>query len=419
MKNLFLSVIVAGATVLCGAATLEQVSVRQAWPWNAKVIIAYNLTLGEGEGPNDVTVTIKDGSGATVVSDAKAFSGDLSEVGTGAHTICWDPAKAGLSKQPEFLYFTLTAEADEKRYCVIDISDTENHQYSVSYLSVMPAATWPQDCLTTKIVFRHIKPGTFMMNAPETETGYRATTIGNDVAETRHQVTLTKGFYIGVFPLTHIQSRNVVPDIGSKPGWYTDTMVAMDLSFNQMMGASESAAWCSAPMPEEGSFIHTLASRITTGSLPEGMHLSLPTEAQWEYACRAGTDAAYNDGSGCASAEDVQDLALDALGVYGKYMGHSPAGEGYSVTVDALKPNAWGLYAFHGFAREWVLDGHGLFSAAAVTDPFVATTLWPVIRGGAYNAKAADCRCSSRCYRTRSNGGWDVGARLAIIPNWN
>ena len=418
IKNMLLPFTAAFAAT-AGAATIDHVCVRQMWPWNEKVRIDYTLSGTAGE-VADVAVTVRDAAGNKLTPLVSSFSGDLNEVALGEHVIWWNPAASGLELGNTQLTFTLAAEADPQRYCVIDIS--QENAYSVSYLTAKPAGGWTDEYMTTKIVLKHIKPGVFMMGAPETEKGYVGTTTGNVVAEKRHKVTLTNDFYIGVFPVTQKQLHVVNPESGANNcTWVKDTMAMMGSSFDMFMGGSTDAAWLKAPVPCEGSWLYTLNARITSGALPAGFHLSLPTEAQWEYACRAGTDSAYNDGSDCSCAadEDVRDYALDKLGAYNKYNGSSSLNSnGYSVRVNALKPNNWGLYAFHGFTREWVLDGYGNLPATDATEPFVKTTTWPAVRGGSYSQRASQCRCSSRYYTTRYQSNWAAGGRIALIKNW-
>jgi formylglycine-generating enzyme required for sulfatase activity len=122
-------------------------------------------------------------------------------------------------------------------------------------------------------------------------------------------------------------------------------------------------------------------------SAKTGRYYRLPTEGEWEYACRAGTTTAYSFG------DDPEQL-----GEYAWFDGNS---EDAYKRVGKKKPNAWGLYDMHGNVAEWVLDQHdekGYGDSKEVKDPLVVPkTLYPrVVRGGGYNQSAVQCRSASR-----------------------
>ena len=203
-------------SMVCEAASVGEVCVRQMWPWHEKVRIDYTLSGEPGE-LSDIKVTVRDSLGKEVIPLCSSFSGDLMEVLPGERVIWWDPAASGLELGNTQLSFTLEAESDPKRYCVIDIATAD--KYAVSYLSNPPVEGWTDDYLETKIVLKHIRPGVFMMGSPADEKGRVESVDVNVLAESYRQVTLSKDFYIGVFPLTHAQVANLIPGAGASVAW--------------------------------------------------------------------------------------------------------------------------------------------------------------------------------------------------------
>ena len=125
--------------------------------------------------------------------------------------------------------------------------------------------------------------------------------------------------------------------------------------------------------------------------------IQLPTEAQWEYACRAGKEGPYA-GTGY----------LDDMGWSGGQKPHP---------VKKKKANAWGLYDMHGNVTEWCSDWMGEYDLEALTDPRGAVGGWEkVLRGGSYNDNASKCRSASRLGLSTRNGGPELGFRPALIP---
>ncbi len=252
-------------------------------------------------------------------------------------------------------------------YYVIDLSGgTSANNYPMEILDGEPAGGWTDEHKTTKLVLRRIEPGTFMMC--------------NKV-----QVTLTRPFFIGVFEVTQKQYELVT---GSNPSFsYGEKLPASSVSWNDIRGNGN---WPTETSVSTNSFMGLLRART-------GLAFDLPTEAQWEYACRAGTTTDFNDGT------DLSNPGLDDLG---RYEGNGWDGRGgdeheYAETVVGLyQPNAWGLYDMHGNVREWCLDYFG--DLIGGNDPVGETTgNWRVVRGGGY-ADTAPINCGAS-FRTSDN----------------
>ena len=138
-----------------------------------------------------------------------------------------------------------------------------------------------------------------------------------------------------------------------------------------------------------------------TGGIPSGYKLSLPTEAQWEYACRAGSTGAYG-GTG----------DLDEMGWYYDNSG------GETHEVRGKKPNAWGLYDMHGNVWEWCQDwyDYGYYEKSPDQDPpGPGSGSSRVYRGGSWYSNARDCRSAIRSRYAPGYRGSLLGLRLALV----
>ncbi|MBO6003983.1 MAG: formylglycine-generating enzyme family protein, partial [Verrucomicrobia bacterium] len=183
-----------------------------------------------------------------------------------------------------------------------------------------------------------IEPGTFIMGSPENEKGRWP-------IETQHEVTLTKGYWLSRYEVTQSQYEAVM---GINPS-----------KFKGSNRPVECVSWYEA---------FDFCIKLTTiekeaGRLPEGYEYTLPTEAQWEYACRAGTTTALNNDKNLSA--DWECPEMDEVGWYkcnSKEKTHP---------VGRKKPNAWGLYDMHGNVDEWCLDWYKYedYPTSAVTDP--------------------------------------------------
>jgi formylglycine-generating enzyme required for sulfatase activity len=207
-----------------------------------------------------------------------------------------------------------------------------------------------------------IPPGKFLMGSPKSETGRLSD-------ETQHEVTLSRGFKIGKYPLTQAQWKAVMGDehpFFAQP----DPQVPAD----------------SLSQEDCEEFLSEL-SRIT------GKTWRLPTEAEWEYACRAGTQTALNSGKDIT--DEYQCPNVEESAWYGRNSERTPH------PVGKKKPNAWGLYDMHGNIYEWCADTYAPYPSSPVTDPINSTesdntTL--VLRGGCWLVSARSCRSANRGY---------------------
>ena len=223
-----------------------------------------------------------------------------------------------------------------------------------------------------------IEPGTFMMGSPPSEPGRY------DNEGPQHEVTITRGFYLGKYELTQGQWESVM---GTRP-WEGQDRVQEDPD-----NAASYISWNDAQ-----AFIAKLNE-------VEGREVyRLPTEAEWEYVCRAGTTTRRSFGD-----DESQ------LGQYAWYRDNAwKVGERYAHAVGTKLPNPWGLYDMHGNVYEWVQDWYGSYTSDAQTDPTgPATGSLRVARGGSINSYAHRyMRSAFRSYRAPGDRYDVCGARL-------
>ena len=201
-----------------------------------------------------------------------------------------------------------------------------------------------------------IPAGKFLMGSPEAEKDRKP-------EETQHEVTLTKPFYLGKFEVTQEQYQQV---IGVNPNQFK----GRDLPVEQV-------SWDDAQ-----EFCKKASART-------GQTVRLPTEAEWERACRAGTKTTYYTGDSEAD--------LDRAGWYNKNSNWTAQPVGQH-PVGQKVPNAWGLYDMHGNVWEWCADRYGDYGTGAVTDPQgAAEDRFRVVRGGAVFMDLRSCR-SAGCH---------------------
>ena len=237
-----------------------------------------------------------------------------------------------------------------------------------------------------------IEPGTFMMGSPTDE-------LGRDSDETQHQVTLTRGYWLGKYEVTQAQYEAVM---GTNPSYFKGADFPVEqVTWNDAVKFCE---WL------------TVQERVA-GRLPEGYEYTLPTEAQWEYACRAGTTTAFNNGTNIPTMLQREDRPCPNLDPLAWYYYNSGEYDGEPFPVGQKQPNAWGLYDMHGNVWEWCLDWYGSYPSSAVTDPKgVSTGSSRVVRGGSWAYYANGCRSAYRGYGHPDNRWDSIGFRVALAP---
>ena len=228
-------------------------------------------------------------------------------------------------------------------------------------------------CRTTELWLRYLPPGEFAMGSPQTE-------VGRGDREELHTVTISKGFYIGVFEIT-IKQYEIVTD--SNPSIHSGKVLPITMvNYGQIRGVDQGLNW---PVDDEVDAISFMGIIRTK----TGLRFDLPTEAQWEFACRAGTATAFNNGQNI----DDQNFDLKSYAYYSENASDIKK-------VGSLKPNKWGLYDMHGNAWEWCLDWYtaylGHFHQTDPKGPAGGST--KILRGGSFNDKKEQCRSAYRSY---------------------
>ena len=229
-----------------------------------------------------------------------------------------------------------------------------------------------------------IKAGTFIMGSPSDE-------LGRYDDEVQHEVTLTQDYWLGKYEVTQAQYEAIME---TNPSHFSgDNNPVEEVSWNDAM------EFCAK----------LTAAAKASGKLPEGYEFTLPTEAQWEYACRAGTTTALNSGKNLSGEEECPEM--DEVDWY---WGNS---DRKTHPVGQKQPNAWGLYDMHGNVNEWCLDWEGEYPTSSVTDPTGPVTGdYRILRGGCWGNYAYYCRSASRSSNSDDTSDWNYGFRVALVP---
>ncbi len=419
MTNRLLGCLLCMMTLSGMAAGVSDVVAKQRWPWSRLVDIDYMLT-GEQDERVDVALTAKDGS-TTLTLPTGSLTGDLYNVVPGQKHIVWDPTQTAYTNNLTLTQFNVDLAATAvPLYMIVDLSTTPTpityvyetdltnglwgswernpvtNRGAVVQSVIWTGVTTNDIYKTDKLVLRRIPAGSYYE--------------GDDDGSKEANVTLTKGLYAGVFAITQQQWKRVMTG-----GTGTDTQAKHTISYWEIRegpGNSDDPAvdWPSNKTVNANSFMGRL--RTMTGI----SEFDLPTEAQWEYACKAGTTTVFNDGK--ADAKYTGTTAYNNgktntyLNVLGWYRFGAPTPPTVTQSVGNKAPNAWGLYDTHGNIWEWCLDWWDGSPEIGIDPDGAKSGSHRVRRGGAWGTTADGCRSAYRNLLLPDNQYVDRGFRL-------
>ena len=417
-----LSVAAAVVTVEVHGVTLQLDQVKQRYPWNGLVDIDYTISFNPGEtlGPDDnLEVLVIDKSAKLAVTNrAVRFLQAPLPLTAGKHRITWDAHFDGVKSRIADAEVHVVIARHPAAYMVIDVSpgSGSNAIYPVDFLNEEPEGGFNAEKYESiykgdKIVLKRIHAGSFMAGSPE------GGEVGRVVArETQHAVAFSKPFYIGIFEITQKQYNYVM---GSNPSTYKENVYrpVETVSYNTVRGGD----WPGSKLPGSSTFMGLLLSRCRAkdkdGHYTEPVTgFDLPTEFQWEYACRAGTTGGFSTTNEYDNLDtNSQAAQMDKLS---RYAGNQNDGKGggfkQHVIVGSYDPNPWGLYDMHGNVMEWVRDNMYLNAAdlKQYVDPPGSSVKYAnnarMKRGGSWSYAVTPCRAADRG-SNKPDGAYDNG----------
>jgi formylglycine-generating enzyme required for sulfatase activity len=229
-------------------------------------------------------------------------------------------------------------------------------------------------------------PGTFTMGSPLSEAGRQSD-------ETEHNVSLTQGFYLGKYEVTQAQYEAVMTG-------NTNSLSPTPSNWpNNPDRPVEKVSW------DDAQVFLTRLNQLQAGNLPAGWNYVLPTESQWEYACRAGTTTAYSWGDNITSTNANWNHGID--------------NPNQTIDVGGFTANPWGFFDMHGNVWEWTADAYQATYPAdnPVIDPTNPGTSGSkrILRGGDWSNSGGRSLRSAKRNGVNSNGrGTNVGFRLSL-----
>jgi len=231
-----------------------------------------------------------------------------------------------------------------------------------------------------------IPAGTFDMGS---NAAGGAPYFGDSWTQPVHAVTISNSFWMGQHEVTQAEYAALM---GTNPSYFPGANNPVET-----VSWFSAQAYCSALTAQQSGL----------GNVPPGYQYRLPTEAEWEYACRGGTTTEFNVGSA---------LFCNQAKFSYSYHSNSSCGSSSTVPVESYTPNAWGLHDMHGNVWEWCLDSPAGYGGAPVTDPFVTGGPNRVFRGGSWGSDSDYCRSAYRFNFAPGNTNYYIGFRVVLAP---
>ena len=441
------------------AATINQVIVRQQWPWSKDVKVEYSLTGVDASHPVDLTVTAYNGdTPLTIANPQESIKGDLYGITEEFGEFYIDPVAAFGSERIAMTKFKVklvvsdsAANVNEVLYKIFCLTNSNEEVVNVTRADFLNGKygayetdfgrigsgfnTTLDDVLiwtdvtnnpaykTTHLVMRKVsaKDVLWKIGSPLTEFGREADSATYYRAETQHIVKVTYDYFIGVFEVTQRQYEHIMD---SNPSQFQSDADAShhpveQVSYATMRGGRDSSANGEKICWPTNSYRHLVSNGSFCGKLRTkfGVDFDLPTEAMWEFACRAGTTNSLYSGRQLVNYQDgpSNEIAWNSGNAGGKTHG-----------VGLKKPNAFGLYDMCGNVMEQCLDWSiNDINVNHVADPLVnpdggnvppTTRYARQVRGSCYSYSYKACRPAFRGPGSWADDGCSslFGFRLAI-----
>ena len=426
MKKMMTVAAMAAAGVLLADVSVEDVKCTQRYPWNGLVDIEYTIACDDPEAEIYVNpVGFNGDTGLTVFPTHFTGDGATNTVKAGKHTMVWDAkADMGLFASKNF-QIKMYAGKTLAPYVVVDLSSgPDGENFPIRYSLTGPDIS-DDTCRTTELWLRLIPPGTFMMGSPADE-------LGRSDNEDLHKVTITQPFYIGVFEVTQEQWYRVMgrTHYGNNNSILGDNTLASYpvtycLYWNELRG--DHNKYSADSFTVDGN---TFMGKLRLKTDKNGF--DLPTEAQWEYACRIGTRSALNDGTNLTGVFGCNNL--NRLGRYysngfnGSDERHwdNPPQHNTTEKVGCYLANSYGIFDMHGNVGEICRDTYtwnesiNLGKESSVDPLHVAqsdlhhTQCRCIVRGGNWYESASSCRAAARLLIMTSDGQETKGTGFRI-----
>ena len=419
-----LAVTAAVVTVEADGVTLESVQARQRYPWNGLVDIDYTISYDNGatlDVDDNLEVLLVDHDVEPAVTNrAITFLQAPLPMTEGSHRITWDANADKVTNRIDKAEFVIQLKHYSEAYMVIDVSGgSSTNCYPVDFLNGAPVGGFKgEEYKGDKIVLRRIHPGSYMAGSPETEASRKATAT----REKQHRVALSQPFYIGIYEITQKQYKNVM---GADPSSYKGDYRPVEIvSYNTIRGTANKSDhtydWPWNENVDPNSFMGLLRAKCKSkgrdGNYTETVEgFDLPTEFQWEYACRAGTTGAFNTTNSYNNADSGEQE--EQLKLLGRYKSNGGESEHHAV-VGSYLPNQWGLYDMHGnvweWCRDWYIEDPTSLNPKQYTDPKgAASGSYRMRRGGSWNDALGYCRTACRDLIAPGSSGAQYGFRLS------
>ena len=406
-------------------------------PGTRKVTVTYSLTEAA-----IVTMDVCTNGNVSIGSDhIVSLAGDVNmEVAAGENrTIQWmadrDWPGHSLSAGEATIALRAWTKSVPPDYLVVDLRMTNTATCSTlryyADAAAIPGGVTNDIYKTKKLVMRRIPANgvTWLMGSPTTETGRSSGTV-----EPEHYVSFDTDYYMGIYPVTMGQYRQLCgyTPANAMSSAEFDMSIITNADAHPAGGVSyaynkndSSQAWLrGSSWPGDKTWSKSnFYSRGPLARLYDisGVPFDIPTEAQWEYACRAGVAAAYSSGKNCTTISETAACPnMDEVGWY-------KANTATTQPVGLKLPNRWGLYDMHGSVWEWCLDWNGTISETVASDPVLNPSGASsnadnkrVRRGGGYSSGAKYCRSASRGNAVATANYVNHGFRVCcpVPANW-